>query len=105
MDKELLEKTVTELYGAIAKIESIQNEFLIKKQDIALSLSSSYVAYRDALFIPKVDGTILDPLDSQLRSEYNAYKQVILTLEELSQCSATLSNVVDSMKLHSENNH
>ena len=61
MSKELLEKAVTELYAAIAKIESIQNEFLIKKQDIALSLSSSYVAYRDALSIPKVDGTILDP--------------------------------------------
>lgn len=105
MDKELLEKTVIELYDAIAKIESIQNEFLNKKQDAALSLSSSYVAYRDALFIPNVDGTIMDPLDNQLRSEYNAYKQVILTLEGLSQCSSILNNVVDSIKLSSESNH
>ena len=47
------------IFLTILNIRTIQNEFLIEKQDIALSLSSSYVAYRDALSIPKVDGTIL----------------------------------------------
>ena len=97
-DRELMVKAIEEMYDTTTKIEAIQSKYITERQDLALTLSNAYVAYRDALAIPKVDGDILDPLDAQLHIEYHKYKSIVETLDIISQCESNLESAIDSMK-------
>ena len=103
-DKEFMVKTIEELYHIITKVDTIQSKYITEKQDLALTLSSAYVAYRDALFIPKADADIMDPLDAQLHIEYHKYKSIMETFDVISQCGSDLENAIDAMKLCIEHN-
>ena len=104
MNKELMVKAIEELYYTIAKLETIQSKCIAEKQDSALALSNAYMAYRDALSIPKADGDIMDPLDAQLHIEYHKYKSIVETFNVISQCGSDLENAIDAMKLCIESN-